>query len=294
MVAHASLLIVNMIYAANYIIAKEVLLGGYIKPFGFIVIRVGVALVLYWILHALFIREKVDRKDIGLLALCGLFGVAINQLMFFKGLSFTSPIDASIVMVTTPVLVLVAAAILIKERITVLKSVGIALGAVGAFLLIILGKDSQIASDPTLGNFLIFINALSYGIYLVLAKPLMKKYHPLTVIKWVFLFGAFVVFPTGYSEFIEIDWASFTSDVWLGVAYVVIGTTFLAYLLNNFSLSRLNASVVGTYIYMQPVMATLIAVHFLEEQLDWVKITAGIVIFIGVYLVSKKHVQKNN
>lgn len=285
--AHVAMFLVSLFYASNFTIAKQVM-PEYIQPFGFIVIRVIAATILFWISHSLFIREKVASKDFAKMALCAVFGVAINQLMFFKGLNLTTPINGALVMLTTPILVLLISAIVLKERITSLKVLGISLGIVGA-LVLIWGNNSSAAPkapNPLLGNIFIGINAASYACYLILIKPLMAKYHPITILKWVFSFGLLYVLPFGWGEFRAIEWASFTTNIWIAVAYVLVVVTFLAYLFNASALKVVNPSVVGTYIYLQPLLAAIIAILAGQDSITWRLVVAGMLIASGVYLVS--------
>ncbi len=258
----------------------------YVKPFGFIVLRCVGAVLLFWLFHAFTSKEKVEKKDLPKLALCALFGIAINQLLFFKGLSITTPINASILMTSTPILVLIVAAFLIKERVTPKKIVGIFLGLIGALMIIIMGEDFSFGSETLPGDLLVFINASSYGVYLVMVKPFMQKYQPLTVIKWIFFFGFFMVVPFGYKEFFEIDWPTIPTPILWAIVYVVVGLSFFAYLLNTIALKHLSPSVVSIYIYSQPVFATTIAIALGRDHLTTLEIIAGILVFVGVYLVS--------
>lgn len=285
--AHLAILGANLIYGVNYTIAKDIM-PNYIKPFGFIFCRVLGALILFWIFQLFFEKEKIARHDLFRLFICGLFGVASNQLMFFYGLNLTTPINAAIIMTCNPILVLIIASILIKEKITVKKIIGISLGLVGAIGLILNKQSIQIDDSHILGDLFIFLNATSYAIYLVTVKPLMQKYKPLTVIKWVFLFGALIVIPFGWEEFGEIQWADFNASVWLSFLFVVVGTTFFAYLFNIYGLKRLNPSTVSTYIYSQPLIASMVALILQKDNLNLVKIIAAVLIFTGVYLVSFK------
>ncbi len=289
--AHIALLLANIIYGVNYTVAKDVM-PDYILPFGFIFCRVIGALSLFWIIHS-FTYEKVAKKDMLLMAVCGFFGVFANQLMFFYGLNITTPINAGIIMTSNPILVIIASAIILKNRITILKVFGIFLGIAGALLLLLVKKDFSFGSDTLFGDLFIFLNALSYGIYLVLAVPLMKKYKPLTVIKWVFTFGAIFVIPFGVQQFSAIEWSTFPINIWWKFAFVVIATTFFAYLLNIYGLKKLSPSVVSTYIYLQPLLAAIVAIWAGKDSLDWIKIIAAILIFSGVYLVSKTKTSKN-
>jgi len=283
--AHLALLAANIIYGANFSIAKAIM-PEYIKPFGFIVLRGIGAILLFWLFHALMMREKVERQDFPKIALCAVFGIAINQMLFFKGLSITTPINAAIVMTSTPVLVLLAASLLLREKITRSKIIGIVSGITGALLIILVGKDFSFGSETMLGDLLVLINASSYAVYLVMVKPLMKKYHPLTVIKWIFLFGFFMVLPFGYKQAMEVDWAIMPARILWGVAFVIVCLTFLTYLFNSYALSRVSPATVSIYIYSQPVFATAIAISLGNDSITALKVIAAVLIFGGVYLVS--------
>jgi drug/metabolite transporter (DMT)-like permease len=286
---HLALLAANTIYGINYTVAKDVM-PTYIEPFGFILLRVAGALSLFWIIQFFGQSEKIDKKDFPRLILCGFFGVALNQLLFFKGLNITNPINASIIMTSNPILVLLISSFLLKEKISFLKGIGIGVGLIGACTLIFVSENSNnfsFGNETIWGDIMILINAASYGIYLVIAKPLMIKYKPLTVIKWVFTFGLIFVFPISISEFSEIQWTAMPTKIIAKVAFVIIGTTFLAYLLNIYALKKVNPSVVSIYLYLQPIIATIVAIMWGKDQLTSVKIIATILIFISVYLVTK-------
>ena len=286
LLAHLALIGAQLIYGANYTIAKEVM-PDYIQPFGFIVLRCLGAVSLFWIV-GFFIKEKVDRKDFPKLALCALFGITINQLMFFKGLNYTNPINAAVIMTSTPILVLIMAAVLIKERITTKKAAGIVVGLIGTLLILLVGKKLSFGSNTFLGDLMVWVNASSYGVYLVLISPFMKKYHPLTVIKWIFLFGLIQVLPFGFTEFTEIEWSTFPTHIIWAVVFVVVGLSFFAYLFNTVALKYVSPSVVSTYIYLQPVIASIFAVMLGKDHLDWIKVVSAVLICTGVYLVSSK------
>ena len=283
--AHISLFLANFIYAINYTFAKDVM-PDFIQPSGFILLRVTGAVTLFSLIYLLFVKEKVDRKDIIRLAICGIFGVAINQLFFFKGLNITTPINAAIIMTSNPVLVIIMSAVILHEKLNIRKGIGIALGLIGASALILNGGNLSGNTDFMLGNTFVFINAISYGLYLVLVKPLMQKYHPITVMFYVFSFGFLYVLPFGYSELLAVEWSSFPPKIMWEVTFVVVCTTVVAYLLNSSALKQLNPSTVSIYIYTQPVLATLFAIFRNSDTLDEMKIISASIIFIGVYLVS--------
>ena len=283
--AHIALFIANLIYGANYTIAKEAM-PDYIMPFGFILLRVTGAFILFWGVHAFMPKEKVELRDIFRLAICGVFGVAINQLLFFKGLSITTPINAAIIMTINPVMVLLFAAIIIKDSINPRKVIGIITGLLGAVFLITNSGEFSFSNQTSIGDGFVFINATSYGLYLVLVKPLMNKYSPFTIIKWVFLFGFIYVLPFGLEEALLVNWEAMPFKIFCAIGFVVVFTTFFAYLLNILALKELSPSIVSYYIYLQPILASLIALSFEKDIITFEKGIAALFIFLGVFLIS--------
>ena len=285
LLAHLALLAANLIYAINYSFAKDVM-PDFIMPSGFILLRVIGAFSLFTLSYFLFVNEKVEKKDIFRLAICGVFGVAINQLLFFEGLNLTTPINAAIVMTISPILVILLSFLMIKEAITFRKSLGILLGLMGASMLILKEGGIDFSSNHETGNWFIFINATSYALYLVIVKPMIEKYHPITVMFYVFGFGLLYVLPFGFTNLVNVNWAIIPSNIYLEIAFVVVCTTFIAYLFNSIALKKLTPTTVSIYIYLQPILASLFAIFWGSDSLDGQKIIAAILIFFGVYLVS--------
>lgn len=276
------------IYGINHSIAKD-LMPQHIEPYGFIVLRVGGAAILFWLISLAFPNEKVDPKDWKRLFICAIFGMAINMLMFFKGLSLSTPINSSVIITLSPVLLLVLSAILIKEKITLLKTSGIVIGLAGGLMLILFGEKEQFnAPNIPLGNLLFIINATAYSIYLILVKPLTAKYSSITLMKWLFLFAVIINLPIGFNEFAKVEWNALPLDVIFKMAFVVVGTTFLTYLFNIYALRELKASTIGAFIYLQPVIAVIFAVIVGADFLTPIRIIAAILIFTGVYMSSRK------
>ncbi len=286
--AHLALLFTNLFFAINLSAVKHFTNTGLAKPFGINVARVGASVILFWLLFLLKpVNIKIERQDIKRFILCAVTGIAINQLLFLKGLSLTYSIHASLLMLTTPILIVFIAAWLLKERLSLIKIIGLALGIGGAAVLI-LGKESSGNGNEVLwGDILILINAVSYTFYFILVKPLMQKYNPVVVIRWVFTFGFFMVLPFGWNEFNQIQWHTFNTVDITTMILIVFAGTFLAYLFNVYGIKVLGASVAGFYIYTQPVFAALIAKLVLNEDLTAYKIMAAILIFTGVYLANK-------
>jgi drug/metabolite transporter (DMT)-like permease len=291
--AHLALFMVNTLYGASHVLAKGVM-PLYLTPNVFILFRALGATLLFWLVKTFFVREKIARKDLLLLATCGLFGVAINQLFFFHGLNLSSSINSGIIMAVNPILVVILSFFLLKEKITLGRSIGILMGTTGAILLTLTAGTGK--GDSMLGDFFLFINAASYAVYLVLAKPLMKKYSPLTVITYVFTFGvAFILlYPPTLSELVVTNFQVIPFDVWIKIAYVVVGVTFFTYLLTMYGLKYLSASVSSAYIYIQPVLVMFFAYIFSSLGLaddytgtiTWTKIMYMLTIFAGVYITS--------
>ena len=282
---HPALLAVALIYGGSYSIAK-VALSGYVPPFAFALLRIFFGSILLWLLHSVTVREKVtDRKDLVLMAKCGFFGVAMNQLLFLKGLSLTTAVNSSIIMTLIPVMVMIFSYFFLKEPLGWKKVGGLLLALAGAILLLY-KKEFGLSGATLQGDIYNFLNAASYAFYLILVKPLMQKYHPLTVIKWVFFFSCFFVVPFGTADLLTIEWDTFTGEVWASIIYIIVLSSAVVYWLNVITLKYVSPSIVGVYIYLQPLMASLVAIVFFGELLIQKQIIAAILIFAGVYFVS--------
>ncbi len=291
--AHAALMLLNILYGANHLLAKGVM-PAHLSSNAFIFLRVSVTTVFFVFLYFIFVREKVKRQDIFLLAICGFFGVALNQLFFFSGLELTSAMNAGIIMTSTPIIVVVMAYFILKEPITKLKVIGILLGAIGAVQLITLGRIPSF--DSPLGDLYILINAASFSLYLVLVKPLMSKYKPMTVITFNFIFGSIFVllYPPVLTDVFQTNFFVIPSNVWWKIGFVVFGATCLTYLLNIFALKHVSPSVSGSYIYTQPILVIIFTILFAKigwsddysKSITGEKIIYMLLIFSGVYLIS--------
>ena len=281
--AHLAILGANIIYAVNYGFAKDVMNGGYVPPFTFILFRAIGATLLFWI-TSYFFFEKISKSDLFKFILCGLFGVTANQLMFFKGLELTSTIHASIIMVTSPIIVSILSLIILKEKLQFSKVFGIILGLIGA-INIISDNNSSFGNSGLSGDIFIFLNAICFGLYLIIVKPLMSKYSPITVVKWVFTFGLLGVLPFGIYEINEVNW-EMNNDIILKIGFVIFFTTYLCYLFNIYGVKYVSPTIVSTYIYLQPLLTSFIAVFIGREELNLTVITCSAFIFLGVYLVS--------
>lgn len=280
------------IYGINHTVAKG-LMPHVIQPFGFIVLRVGGAAILFWLLSLFTKSEKIEKKDWWRIGACAIFGMVLNMLMFFKGLSLSTPINSAVSMTITPVLLLLLTALILREKITWIKTFGIIFGLSGALVLILFQKKTQAnAPNIPLGNLLFVLNAISYSFYLILVKPLVSKYKPITLLKFFFLIAFCINLPIGYSEFIQVEWTALGATEILSMLFVIIATTFLTYLFNIFALKQLSPSTVGVFIYLQPLVATTFAVLVGADTINALRIGAACLIFVGVFLSTRKPKQK--
>ena len=278
----------TLIYGLNHTIAK-VIMPEYIGAYGFIMLRLLGAGLLFWAISPFFPKERIEYEDYGRLFFAALLGMCINMLMFFKGLELSTPINSGVIITITPIMVLVLSCLFLKEPIGWQKTIGMFLGFTGALGLTLFGVESQQnAPNIPLGNALFLINSSSYAAYLILVKPLTQKYHTITLMKWSFLIGLLLSSPVTFTEFMTVEWNALPMDVIWRMAFVVVGTSFLTYLFNVYSLKTLSPTTVGAFIYFQPLIAILYAVLSENDQLDVLKITATFLILIGVYLVTKK------
>ena len=276
------------IYGINHTLAKGVM-PIYIKPFGFIFLRVVGASILFWGISFFGPKEKIEMRDWGRLLAASLLGMVINMLSFFKGLELSTPINSAVLITISPIVVVVLSAVLLKERITRNKSLGIFLGFIGALALILFGAELRgDAPNIPLGNSLFIVNSFAYAGYLIVAKNLVEKYHPFTLMKWLFTIAVVINFPVTIGEFLEIEWTTIPLWAYGVLAFVVLGTTFLTYLFNIFAMTELKASTIGAFIYVQPLFGILFALITGKDTLTTVKILAASLVLLGVYLASKR------
>ena len=283
--AHISLLTANIIYGLNYSIAKAVM-PDYIKPFALVSLRSIFAALLFWTTSLFMPKEPVNRKDLLYLLGCSFFGVVINQVLFLVGLDLTSPVNSSIIISTNPIFAFVFAAFILKEKITILKGSGLAIGLSGVLLLILQNGTPDLASSTFLGDVFTLVNTISWAFYTVIIKRMLEKYHPITVMKWTFFFGMFTTIPIGYTQLTTMEWASIPLKGWFGIGFVIVFATYLGYLLISFGLRRLSPTIVSTYTYINPIIAAYLASLLGQDHIDLVMVISALLIFAGVFVVS--------
>jgi drug/metabolite transporter (DMT)-like permease len=230
----------------------------------------------------------IQKKHWGRFIVCAATGVALNQILFIQGITLTTSIHGALLMLASPIFLTFIAAWLLKENLGAKKIIGLVVGVSGATFLVLMKENSVHGSNVILGDMLVLMNAICYAFYLVLVRPLMKEYSPVHVIRWVFTIGTFMILPFGWNQFIHINWPALPSNAWLSLSFVVLGATFFAYLFNIYGIQHIGPSATGSYIYTQPVFASVIANFFFSEQFTIEKGIAAVLIFSGVYLVNSK------
>lgn len=239
---------------------------------------------------SLFISDRAIewRTDFVRFAVCAFFGTAANMFMFFKGLSMTKPINGAVLMLVTPLFVALIEHVIQKKKPSPGMTAGIFIGALGAWLLM-WGKGARFTSETLEGDIWVSVNALFYAIYLVLAKKLANKYHAITVNKVMFGMGLIYIAPLGAIPLWNTDLTAIPSDIWLKIGYILFFTSFLVYLLNMYGIKHASGSLVGIYIYLQPLLATVIAVLLGRDEITAEKVMYALMIITGVWLVSGKY-----
>ena len=292
---HILILITNILFAVNMPISKY-LLPAHVPPEGLTIMRMAFACVMFWIVSLFTVKEKVPLKDLGMLFVCALCGVGINQGLFIVGLNRSSPVDASIIATAVPIFVLLLAAIILKEPITRKKSFGVFMGVSGGLLLVFSSTHATDSISSLDGDMMMIVSGLMYAIYLVLSKPLSLRYSSVTMMKWMFLFTTLTLVPFTFRH--VLDAPAFHREVWdfteLGaIFYVLFGATFLPYLLIPMSLKRIRPTTVSMYNYVQPVASVLFTVVLGLDVFGFTKAAAAGCIFLGVWLVTMSKSRKD-
>jgi drug/metabolite transporter (DMT)-like permease len=282
---HLAILTVNVIFGLNTI-ASKTLMPDFLSPKALTLVRMFGAFLLFFAASFFIKKEKIAKKDYLLLFFASFIGLFINQFAFIEGLSYTSPIDAALVVTILPILTMLISAAYLKEPITKLKVFGVLLGGAGA-LLIIFNASFAITKGSFLGNFLCFISCLSYALYLVFFKGLMGKYHPITIMKLMFFYASVIAVPFCGKDFLNINYTALPAMVYWQIAYVVIGATFITYLLIPIAIRDLRPTTVSMYNYSQPLVAAFAAVMLGLDNFSFIKLVAAFLIFLGVFLVTQ-------
>ena len=282
---HIAILSANLIFGLNNPISRT-LMPEILSPYTLTFFRMSGGLLLFWIVSIFCKREHVPPKDILMLFFASFFALTLNQLPFFIGLSMTSPIDASIVVTMLPIVTMILAAAIIREPITLLKATGVIIGASGAILLVFTSHTLHTGKSNFWGNIIVFGATSSFAIYLTVFKNLISRYSPVTVMKWMFLFGTICCFPFCFKPVTQTDFTLLSSGTYWRIGYMVIFATFLGYLLIPIGQKILRPTTLSMYNYLQPVAASFLAVVIGIDTFGLEKALSGLLVFAGVYIVT--------
>ncbi len=286
-IGHLSIFAVNLIFGINTPITKSILNSSMnIDALALTYLRFIGATLVFWLVSIVFKIPKASKKDIPFFILASFFGVVLNQTSFVFGLSKTSPVDASIVVSLTPIVTMIFSAIFVKEPITFKKVLGVLIGCSGA-LILILSNASSGGNSNWIGNAICFVSCLSYGLYLTAFKPLIQRNHPITLMKWMFLFGTIISTPFTFSHLTNIEFSQIDADITLRILYVILGATFVTYLLIPVGQTRIRPTTLSMYNYLQPIVTTVLSVFMGLGVFGLKQSIATALVFLGVYIVTQ-------
>ncbi|MBU3826231.1 MAG: DMT family transporter [Candidatus Anaerobiospirillum merdipullorum] len=291
LIGHLAMFTANSMFGLLSPIAKIVLIGGVISPFVMTELRISGAMILFWLAAACRPHEHVPHGDLLRFFFAAMFAIVFNQGSFIFGVGLTSPADASILTTSMPLWAMLFAAFILKDPITGKKVLGLAAGAIGALILIISSQPSTAGAvdrgwSGLLGDLLVTTAQMSFGFYVVRFKDLVSRYSLFTSMKWMFTFAFVLTVPFTARQMAAVPWETLDLTVYLSLAFVVVGATFLAYVLLVVGQLRLQPTVVGMYNYVQPVVACIVAIYLGLDHFTLIKGFAVALIFVGVYIVT--------
>lgn len=292
---HILILSANILFGVSMPVFKYLLTAD-VPPEAITVMRAIFACMMFWLVSFFLPKEKVLPKDLSTLFVCALCGVGINQWLFVIGLKSSSPVDASIIATAVPIFVLLLAALVLKEPITAKKSLGVFLGVSGGLLLVLSSTQTTNGTNSLWGDTLMLLNQLMYSVYLVLSKPLSRRYSPVTMMKWMFLFSTLALAPfcLQYVQYVPMfHRETFDESQLYALLYLLFGATFVAFMLIPMALKRIRPTTVSMYNYVQPIIASAIAVAVGQDTFSMQKLLSAVLVFVGVYLVTQSKKRKD-
>lgn len=284
---HIAVLTANVIFGLHIPVSKA-LVSSWMTPLGYMLLRILFASIIFWGVSLFQPKEKVKPKDLLLIAVGGLFGFTIAQYTFALALNYTTPVTVSLIIALSPVVVMLLAALFLKEKITRNKIIGVVLAIVGAALLILCNANGGGGSNNMAGILILLLNITCYSIYLIITCKISSRYSSVTLMKWTFLTNLIIVLPIGYSELLAqriFTTGGFHEGWWL-LAYVLLISTVVGYFLMPVGLKRLKATTVSIYMNMQPVVASVVAIIIGQDLFSWDKPVAALLVITGVYFVT--------
>ena len=289
MKGHILIMLANILFGASMPVFKYLLTAD-VPPEAITIMRAIFACMMFWLVSFFMPKEKVLPKDLCLLFVCALCGVGINQWLFVIGLKNSSPVNASIIATAVPIFVLLLAALVLKEPITAKKSLGVFLGVSGGLLLVFNSTQTTSGTNSLWGDMLMLLNQLMYSVYLVLSKPLSRRYSSVIMMKWMFLFSTLALAPfcLQYMQYVPMfHRETFNVSQLYALLYLLFGATFVSFMLIPMALKQIRPTTVSMYNYVQPIIASAIAVAVGQDTFSMQKLLSASLVFVGVYLVTQ-------
>ena len=294
LIGHCAAFIAYAIFGFNIIVCKDLTSGGLIPPLGIFTLRSLFAGSLFWLVSLFQPKETIEKKDYIRIFAASMLGFMTCQVTFLVGIPHITPMDCSILTAMAPVYTMITAAIVIKEPITLKKSIGVAVSLAGVIYLIIsrVSISEGAAESTPFGIFMIILNVLSFAMYLGIFKPLIAKYSVVTFMKWIFLFSACVSIPFSFKGLVNVDWTGIPKIQYAELAYLIICATFITYYLIPIAQKRIRPTLVSMYTYVQPIIAIAISIAIGMDTLTWQKLLATALVFGGVVIVNQSRAAK--
>lgn len=286
---HIACFLAYAIFGFNIIICKDLTRGHLISPVAIFTLRSIGAGALFWILSCFLPSEKVDRKDLLKIFAAAFLGYFVTQLTFLIAIPEVTPMHCSIISSMSPIYTMFIAAIVLKEPLTLQKVSGVLISLFGIIFLILNNSHggSGVTESSIYGLFLMFLNSLSFSLYLGIFKPVIQKYSVVTFMKWIFLFSALMSLPLSFREVMSFSWINIPATQMWELAYLIVCATFMSYFLIPFGQKRIRPTLVSMYSYIQPIIATVLGIILGMDILTWQKVFAAVMVFSGVYIVSR-------
>lgn len=276
------------IFGINIIICKDLTSGQFISPIAIFTLRSIGAGLLFWILSLFLPKEKVEMKDFLKISAAAFLGYFMTQLSFLMAIPEVTPMHCSIMSSMSPIYTMFIAALVLKEPLSWQKAGGVALSLGGILFLILNNTGASGASESTFfGLFMMFLNSLSFSLYLGIFKPIIAKYSVVTFMKWIFLFSTMMSLPLSFREVFSFEWTMIPDLQMWELGYLIVFATFIAYFLIPYAQKRIRPTLVSMYSYIQPIIATVISIFIGMDILTWQKVLAAIMVFSGVFVVSR-------
>ncbi len=277
------------IFGVNIIVCKDLTSGHLISPIGIFTLRSLGAGLMFWILSLFLPAEKVEKKDYLKILAAAFLGYFVTQLTFLVAIPDVTPMHCSIISSMSPIYTMFIAAVVLKEPLSWKKAGGVVLSLCGILFLIFNNASgtSGVSESKLSGIFLMFLNSLSFSLYLGIFKPVIAKYSVVTFMKWIFLFSAFMSLPLSLREVVSLEWTKIPSVQMWELGFLIVFATFVSYFLIPFGQKRIRPTLVSMYSYIQPIIATIISIILCMDILTWQKLMAALMVFAGVFIVSR-------